>query len=576
MTEPLFQIRDLRVFLPGTAGPVLNGVDLRMDRGQTMALVGPSGCGKSLTVRALCGLLPPDARWSGTIVWRGQELRDPRGPDWQAMRGPGATMVLQEPAAGLNPVLRVGDQIAETVRLHRGIGSAAAREKAVQLLAEVRIPDPEDRARLYPHQLSGGMRQRVLLAAALACDPLLLIADEPTTALDPTVQRGILVLLEKVRRERGMGLLFISHDRDVVSLLTDQVAVMERGRVVAGETVDPSQEHEPGSDGAAKEPDRHPLILEVRGLRAGYEGPALNRSGLVVRGVDVDLVAGQAVGLAGESGCGKTTLARALCLQIGSKTDSLRLDGKEIGKPQGGELREYRRRVQMIFQDPGSSLDPRQTVGGALEEALAGRGGRGRVPGLLQEVGLEKDLLHRFPHQLSGGQRQRVAVARCLAVDPAILIADEVTSALDQRSRRQLLGLFLGLMENRGLALLLISHDLDILQEVCSRVMIMYGGLIVEVFTPGLHGGGVHPYTRALQEAMPARLKQHPKGLAAVPDTDPGPGQPGGPGCPWYPFCKHAKPHCVSQLPTLQEVAPGHLLRCPETEADGSSHFIDT
>jgi len=576
MTEPLFQIRDLRVFLPGTAGPVLNGVDLRMDRGRTLALVGPSGCGKSLTARALCGLLPRGARWSGTIVWQGQELTDPQGPAWQAMRGPGATMVLQEPAAGLNPVLRVGDQIAETVRLHRGIGSAAARGKAVQLLAEVRIPDPQDRARLYPHQLSGGMRQRVLLAAALACDPLLLIADEPTTALDPTVQRGILVLLEKIRQERGMGLLFISHDRDVVSLLTDQVAVMERGRVVAEKGADLPLEHVPGPSGAMGEPGRHPPVLEARSLRAGYEGPVLNRSGLVVRGVDVDLVAGQAVGLAGESGCGKTTLARALCLQIGSTTDSLRLDGKEIGKPRGGELREYRRRVQMIFQDPGSSLDPRQTVGDALEEALVGRKSKGRVPGLLQEVGLEKDLLRRFPHQLSGGQRQRVAVARCLAVDPAILIADEVTSALDQRSRRQLLELFLGLMKNRGLALLLISHDLDILQEVCSRVMIMYGGLIVEVFTPGLHGGGIHPYTRTLREAMPARLRQHPKGLAAVPDTGPGPGQPGGSGCPWHPFCKHAKPYCASQLPTLQEVAPGHLLRCPETEADGSSHFIDT
>ena len=486
-------------------------------------------------------------------------------------------MVLQEPANSLNPVLRVGDQIAETVRHHGSLSTRAASARAIELLAEVKVPDPAVKARAYPHELSGGMRQRVLLAAALACDPLLLIADEPTTALDLTVQREILILLDRVRRERGMSLLFISHDRDVVSLLADTVAVMRAGRVVSVGPVAAGaadETHTPASPGGSAELSR---VLTARGLVVGYGGATHGRreSRHPVDGVDLDLWRGQAVGLAGESGCGKTTLARALTLQVEPMAGTVSLDGQDSLALSGAALRQGRRLVQMIFQDPGASLNPRQKIGGALREAL-GSGGNGKVGSLLEEVGLDARLADRHPHELSGGQRQRVAVARSLAAQPLVLIADEVTSALDRESSDRLLELFRGLMVQRSLALLVISHDLDVLHRLCDRVMVMRSGLILEVYPTAQGRGGIHPYTRDLVEASPARLQQLPNGLQGLSEAPAPRLFPRDAGCPWHPFCEHAKPHCASQLPPLVEVAPGHLLRCPEPETAGYLHFIDT
>lgn len=568
MSELLFRIRDLRVWLPGGSGPVLDGIDLQLEPGGTLALSGPSGCGKSLTARALCGLLPEGARWTGSISWRGEELTDPRASRWQALRGRGAAMVLQEPATSLNPVLRVGDQVAETVRLHRGCSPAEAGRLAVDLLEEVLVPDPAGKARLYPHQLSGGMRQRVLLAAALACDPLLLVADEPTTALDLTVQREILALLDRVRRRRSMALLFISHDLDVVSLLTDRVAVMAAGRVVS-EGEPPA--NPPGARLAAAAAG--PTVLQARQLVVGY-GRHPGRKP-AVGGVDLDLVAGQAVGLAGESGCGKTTLARALALQVPPVKGTLQLDGRNLLALKGGPLRAARRRVQMIFQDPGASLNPRQKVGDALREAT-GPGAPRPLDDLLAEVGLPADLATRYPHQLSGGQRQRVAVARCLAADPQVIIADEATSALDREGRDRLLELFAELMVTRRLALLLVSHDLGVLHRLCRTVVVMYAGIVVESYPAGQPKAGRHPYTRALAAACPSLLRGDPTALAHRGGNVPAAPAAGAAGCPWIASCPLSKPSCGMALPPLVEVGPSHLLRCPESEVPGASHFIDT
>nr|MEE4267133.1 ABC transporter ATP-binding protein [Candidatus Krumholzibacteria bacterium] len=576
MSEPLFSLRDLQVRFDQTGPPVLNGLNLQAMPGEALAIVGPSGCGKSLTARALCGLLPGEAHWSGSITWKGSPLLDPGEPAWQAMRGRGAAMVLQEPATSLNPVLRVGDQIAESVRQHHGGSWTEARRKAVQLLDEVQVPEPEVRARWYPHQLSGGMRQRVLLAAALACAPELLIADEPTTALDLTVQREILLLIDRVRRERGMGLLFISHDLDVVALLCDRVAVLEGGQVVrefpVGELpVSPVDLAAPPS----LDPEA-PVVLTARDLQvtyAGIRGRAFSL-GRPDEGVHLTLKAGEALGVAGESGSGKTTLARALTRQWELTRGEITLEGQSLTTARGADLRRLRRRVPMIFQDPGASLNPRQRVGAALREAGAGEGPG--VTALLAEVGLDPDLAARFPHQLSGGQRQRVAVARCLAADPAVLVADEVTSALDAGSTRQLLDLLMGLMSRRGVALVVISHDLDVLHRVCHRVIVMSQGMVLEEYPRALSSSPCHPYTRHLLEASPAKIRANLAGLDDGRDQMGNPRPVQGPGCPWQGSCELVKPRCSEQLPPLVEGAAGHWWRCPETGMAGHSHFIDT
>jgi len=546
--------------------PVLEGVSVALDAGEAVALTGPSGAGKTVFVRALLGLLPRGAHRTGSILWQGEDLTARPG-GWAALRGPGLALVPQEPATGLDPLVTVGAQVAETAAAHGARGREAWR-RVHELFAEVRLPDPARVARAYPHELSGGQRQRVLLAAALACDPRLLIADEPTTALDVTVQKEIVRLLAAVRRERGMALLFITHDLDLAPLLAERRWDLQQRRLVEA----PLGRAPSGGPSVATAAPTDAPVLRGEGITVVHTG-APRGAPPAVREVDIDLYPGRAWGLAGESGCGKTSLARALAGHLHPHAGRVTLAGREHAGFGGAAGRARRRLVQLLFQDPAASLNPRQTVGAALREAA----GDGRpVAPLLAEVGLDAAIAARLPHALSGGQRQRVALARCLAADPLVLIADEPSSALDPATRERIMGVLHDAMLRRRLGVLLISHDLGLLHRHCGGVTVMRDGIVVEIYPTGLPGGPRHPYTLELLAAQPSRLAGPPQ--AWPPATGPTPSADAAPGvgCPHADRCAYRKSRCVSELPPLKSVGPGHWLRCPERESAAPSQFIDT
>ena len=563
MSEPLLEIRDLRVWFSAESGKptveVLRGIDLSVAAGESVALVGPSGCGKSITSRAVCGLLPGGAMCSGRFSWDGRPYPDSQGAEWGLLRGSGMTLVLQEPKNSLNPVLRIGDQIAETIRFHDSGTMGQARQRARDLLEEVQVPDPAGKARAYPHELSGGMQQRVLLAAALACNPRLLICDEPTTALDPTVQKEILILVDRLRRSRGMALLFITHDHDLVPLMADRIVAMQEGRIVSQD-----QTPIPALVSRTRITDSAPPVLVGRGLGYDYAvGKNFPEGRAAVIDVNLDLYPGRALGLAGESGCGKTTLARMLSMHLRPRTGGLVLNGTELSAPGTQPSPDLRRSVQMIFQEPGQSLNPRQRVGTALEEA-AGKNPAVRPDELLREVDLPVTLKDRFPHELSGGQKQRVALARSLACEPQVLIADEITSALDIWTRNRVLAMLDRILVERRLALLLIDHNLDTLHSFCDRVMVMYRGYVLEIYKPGEGAGPRHPYTLNLLAASPSELGRDPQGWRTGQESRLVSENLNSGGCPWAHSCPMRNDKCDSMLPILQSCGEGCCLRCPE------------
>jgi ABC-type glutathione transport system ATPase component len=566
----LLRCEGLALGFTAASAPLLHGVDLVIGEGEAVALSGPSGCGKTLLARALLGLLPSGAWCDGRLLWEG---RDPTtsADGWKRLRGGGISWLPQDPLGGLNPLLRVGEQVAESARLAGAASRAEARGIAAGLLAEMQLPDPERLLDAWPHQLSGGMRQRALLAAVLARRPRLLLADEPTSSLDAPLQRELLALLDRARRARGLALLFITHDRDLAPLVADRCLEIRGGRLVALSAVaTPNSDPVP----AARAPGIGEPALAAAGLEVRYPGARA----FAVAGVDLELHAGRAVGLVGGSGSGKSSLARALAGHLVPGAGTVTVAGLPQAHGDSAPARAARRRVQMLFQDAGASLDPRQRVGDALTEAAAAAGAATESVAvrLLAEVGLPAELAARHPHALSGGQRQRVALARCLAAGPAVLIADEPTSALDAEARDRILALLGTVMVSRGLAVLLVTHDVDTASAFCDELLVMHSGRIVERAPAAPLALLRHPHSRLLLACRPAAL-------AALPQWSEGPvrdrvevgGAPSS-GCPLAGGCPLQNASCFKELPPLAPLAPGHWLRCPPASELPSPQFIDT
>ncbi|HYE48269.1 MAG TPA: ABC transporter ATP-binding protein [Azospirillaceae bacterium] len=506
--------------------PAVRGVSFDLDRGETLALVGESGSGKSATALSLLQLLPyPQARHpAGSVRFRGRELVGAPEAELRRVRGDRIAMVFQEPMTSLNPLHTVGAQVAEALLLHRRMDRGQARRRALELLELVGIPDPARRLDAYPHELSGGQRQRVMIAMALANEPDVLVADEPTTALDVTIQAQILELLRDLQRRFGMALLLITHDLAVVRRMAERVCVMHEGEVVeAGPVarVFGSPEHpytrrllaaEPRGRAAPAAADA-PELLAARGISVHFPVKSgwLRRTVDHVRavdGVDLSVRAGHTVGVVGESGSGKTTLGLAL-LRLLESRGAIRFDGTDVQGLSQGRLRPLRRQMQVVFQDPYGSLSPRLPVGDIVGEGLLihglapGRAERERlVCAALEEVGLDPALRWRYPHEFSGGQRQRIAIARAMVLKPRFMVLDEPTSALDMSVQAQIVELLRGLQRRHGLAYLFISHDLKVVRALAQDILVMKDGKVVESGPADrIFEAPEHPYTRALLAA---------------------------------------------------------------------------
>jgi ABC-type glutathione transport system ATPase component len=534
MNASLLSVRDLRVGFATEEGPVpaVAGVSFELEPGEVLALVGESGSGKTVTAQTLIGLTrSPNTRIEGSVLLRGQELLGAPEAELRAVRGRRIAMVFQDPMTSLNPIYRVGKQIVEAVRAHRReVGDEEARKLAIEMLDAVGIPDPEQRIDVYPHQLSGGMRQRAMIAMALALEPEILIADEPTTALDVTVQAQILDLLRRLNRERGLATLLITHDLGVVAEIADRVLVMHEGQIVERGDLDevfysPKDPYTRSLLGAVIRLDqplpgrparqRQPL-LEVTDLVRHFpvrRGTLRDREiGRVaaVDGVSLRLESGETLGLVGESGSGKSTLCRMILRLLKPDSGSVRFEGREIAQLTQRQLRPLRPHMQMIFQDPQASLNPRKRVGQIVVEPLRLRGvtsaaeRRSQARALLERVGLAPEHYDRYPSQLSGGQQQRVGVARALAMHPKLIVADEPVSRLDVTIRAQILDLLAELQEEFGLSYLFVAHDIGVVRHVSDRIAVMHQGQIVEEgSTARICERPLHPYTRSLLEAVP-------------------------------------------------------------------------
>ena len=522
----MIEARDLSVTIAGR--PVLRGVDLRLEPGQVTGLVGESGSGKSMTALAIMGLLPHGATASGRVLLDGRDLLTLDEAAMCAIRGRRIGMIFQEPMTALNPLMPIGDQVAEVLRIHGGMGRDAALARARERLDRVGLAAPRFPLTLYPHELSGGQRQRVAIALAIAERPDLLIADEPTTALDVTTQARILDLLRDLVRDEGMSLLLITHDLAVVAGIADRVAVMKSGELVEEGPTDAlfrTQAHPytralfaASRHAPAQVPARGGApILQVRDAVREYALPrtsALMAQGMLraVDGVSFQIADGESVGLVGESGCGKSTLTRAILGLDPLQGGSIHLDGQEVtaGRSMPHALRA---RVQVVFQDPFGSFNPRWRVDRLVAEPFhltaRPRDWRDRVAVALEEVGLNAGDGRRYIHEFSGGQRQRIAIARALIIRPRLIVLDEAVSALDVRVRAQVLNLLAGLRASHGLSYLFISHDLSVVRGVTDRVLVMEKGRIVESGpTAQVMTAPTHPYTQKLMAATPEIPKE--------------------------------------------------------------------
>ncbi len=560
-TAPLLRIQDLSVDFrsEGELVPAVQRLDLDIKTGQTVGLVGESGSGKSVTALSILGLIPqpPGQISSGSIAFKGQNLLQLPEKQLRQIRGNDISMVFQEPMTSLNPVFRVGYQVAEVLRLHRKMSKKQAWQRTVELFDWVGIPEPQRRVRSYPHELSGGQKQRVMIAMAIACEPDLLICDEPTTALDVTIQQQVLELLQRLQKDLGMSMLFITHDLAVIADLADEVVVMYRSEKVEQADTQAifSQAKHPYSqgllacrpklhgnprrlltvadymheDGRAKtvtaaqlqpqvkaDKSDQPVLLEVNQLhtyfpiKSGWFG-RVKAHVKAVDDVSFTVHKGETLGLVGESGCGKTTLGRSILRLQQPTSGSVVYDGVDVMAQSNDQLRALRSRMQIIFQDPYASLNPRMTIGQTLMEPLKIHqlGGSknqrwDQVADLLQQVGLNPDHRNRFPHEFSGGQRQRISIARALAVAPEFIICDESVSALDVSVQAQVLNLLLDLQAQHGLTYIFISHDLSVVNFIADRVGVMNEGKLVELNTAeAIYRNPQNPYTQKLLAAIP-------------------------------------------------------------------------
>ena len=568
MTSPILTVSNLTTSfrVEGQWKSVVRNLSFDIKPKETLAVVGESGSGKSVTALSIMRLTPPQSsKIEGSIKLNGKELLTLPDADMRHIRGNEIAMIFQEPMTSLNPVLTIGFQIAEALILHRGLSRSEAEAETIRLLEKVRIPAAKSRFHEYPHRFSGGMRQRVMIAMALACKPKLLIADEPTTALDVTIQAQTLELIKTLQEEEGMSVLFITHDMGVVAEIADRTVVMYNGdEVETGATEDifrsPKKPYTKalisavprlGSMIGKERPMRFPVVdrntgesdvpVEVPDTVKAAERPVLEVAGLTTRfeirggllssvkgrvhaveNVSFSLLAGETLALVGESGCGKSTTGRSVMRLIEPLAGSVLLDGVDVLKLSQHDLREQRKRMQMIFQDPFASLNPRMNVGTAVAEPLlinnlATRNeARDKVADLLKRVGLLPEMANRFPHEFSGGQRQRICIARALAVEPRLIVADEAVSALDVSVKAQVVNLMLDLQARMGLGYLFISHDMAVVERVSHRVAVMYLGEIVEIGPrEAIFQNPQHPYTKRLLAAVPIadparRLQKRP------------------------------------------------------------------
>lgn len=548
-TKSLLCVENLTVSYNPNSPPVVDDVSFEINGGEILGLVGESGAGKSTVGRALIGLIEGQGQVSGQGRLEDAPLFTEDEALSRSLRGKRIGLIFQEPLSALNPVMRVGDQITEALRFTIGMTGRAARARAIDLMDQVGIPNPQERFKSYPHQFSGGMRQRVIIAIALAGEPDVLIADEPTTALDVSVQAGVLELLRSICKTRNLAVLLVTHDMAVVSQVTDRILVMRHGRVVEqGRTSDvlahPTQKYtqallaavppadrtidrfpEQGPDGVLKVAPapvhqaktlHSEIEISVKDMRVEFAGkwhilPSRRTTFCAVNDVSLEVARGEAFGIVGESGSGKSTLALAMMGLVSRQAGDVRLGKSDVpATPNQSERRELARRVQMVFQDPFSSLQPRMTIGDIVAEPLIAHGlasasdAQDAAKDMLVRVGLDPAVAPKLPHQFSGGQRQRIAIARALMLEPEILICDEPTSALDVSIQAQVLNLLKDLQDSMGLTLLFVSHDLPVVRQMCKRIGVMHQGRLVEVGdTADIFDNPSHAYTQNLLHLMP-------------------------------------------------------------------------
>jgi len=581
--DVILNVSDLSIAYPGKGGllPVVNGLDFTLGHSETLGIVGESGSGKTQSVLALMGLLPDNAAVSGSARFAGQELIGLSQQALNTIRGNRIAMVFQDPMTSLNPHLTIGQQMCFVLKTHLGLTTRDATARAVDMLDAVQIPEAKKRINQYPHELSGGMRQRVMIASALLCKPELLIADEPTTALDVTVQAQILNLLKSLQQDFSTSILLITHDMGVVAGNCDRLLVMQSGnRVEYGNADDVfySPQHSytqallkavPRLDAASTDlspPEQAENRLKVDDLEVVFKLPgdgifAPDEALKALRGIGFTLIPGETLGVVGESGCGKSTMARAVLRLLEPSAGSVDLLGDDLLELDARELRNRRTDIQIIFQDPLASLNPRMTIADILLEpldtfpqGLTKKEKLERAGALLEKVGLQQEHLDRYPHEFSGGQCQRIGIARALMFNPKVLICDEAVSALDVSVQAKIVRLLIELQKELGLSLIFIAHDLAVVRQISHRVMVMYLGKVVEVADrDALYDNPLHPYTKALISAVPVPDPDIQKQRNHIPlEGDlPSPLNPPS-GCAFRSRCSIAEPRCASESPDLK------------------------